>query len=64
VWIGIGGSQLAALDRTLIQCGTEQDFTGGQFQYSCWYELLPQASRNIMAINTLPGDLIQASIRP
>jgi len=62
VWIGIGGSQLA-LDQTLIQCGTEQDSIGGQLQYSCWYELLPQFSRTIMPIFVSPGDLIKASIQ-
>ena len=33
IWIGIGGQ----FDRTLIQAGTEQDFVGGQAQYSVWY---------------------------
>jgi len=62
VWIGIGGSQLAQ-DQTLIQCGSQQDSVGGQPQYSCWYELLPQFSRTLMSIAASPGDHIQASIQ-
>ena len=58
-WVGIGGQ----FDTSLIQCGTEQDFVGGSFQYSAWYELLPRSSRTITSITVSPGDQIQASIQ-
>jgi hypothetical protein len=59
VWIGIGGQ----FDRTLIQCGTEQDFVGGQIIYSAWYELLPGRSFPVRSMDVSPGDQIQASIQ-
>ncbi len=58
LWIGIGGFT----DRTLIQCGTEQDSVNGQAQYFAWFELLPMYSRTIMNFNVSPGDKIVASI--
>ncbi len=59
VWIGIGGQ----FDRTLIQCGTEQDFYRGQTLYSAWYELLPQRAITIPTLTVSPGDQMQASIQ-
>lgn len=59
VWIGIGGF----FDNTLIQTGTEQDSTGGQGEYSVWYELLPDFSMIIDTIIVSPGDQINASIQ-
>jgi hypothetical protein len=59
-WIGIGGDQF---DKTLIQCGTEEDSIFGQTRYSAWYELLPNNSITIPTINISPGDVIQASIQ-
>jgi hypothetical protein len=58
-WIGIGGQ----FDRTLIQCGVEQDSVGGQLQYGAWYELLPRNSVPIRMFVVSPGDVIQASIQ-
>ena len=58
VWIGIGGQ----FDNTLIQTGTEQDSNHGNVMYSAWYELLPNDSVTITAINVSPGDKITASI--
>ncbi len=58
VWIGVGGQ----FDRTLIQCGTEQDFVRGQTIYSAWYELLPNRAIMIHSMPVSPGDQIQASI--
>jgi hypothetical protein len=58
-WIGIGGF----VDKTLIQTGTEQDSINGQAVYSVWYEMLPNDSVNIDAINVSAGDVISASIR-
>jgi hypothetical protein len=58
-WVGIGGF----VDKTLIQTGTEQDSINGQAVYSVWYEMLPNDSVNIDAINVSAGDVISASIR-
>ena len=58
-WIGIGGQ----FDKTLIQCGTEQDSIKGQTQYYTWYELLPRNSVTIRTINVSPGDIMQAAIQ-
>lgn len=58
-WIGIGG----LLDETLIQVGTEQDSVGGSEVYSSWFEVLPDYSRTITAMNISDGDKISASIR-
>jgi hypothetical protein len=57
-WIGIGGQT----DETLIQCGTEHDFTKGQERYSAWYEMLPANAINIPSITVSPGDKFTASI--
>lgn len=52
VWIGIGGQ----FDQTLIQVGTEQDFTNGQAKYYAWYEMLPN--------NSVPIESMQIARRP
>jgi hypothetical protein len=57
-WIGIGGES----EGTLIQVGTEHDAISGQTVYSVWYELLPEYSVTIDAINVSAGDSISASI--
>jgi hypothetical protein len=60
IWIGIGG---ADNDTTLIQCGTEQDYSRfGITTYSAWYELLPENSVTIESVSPSPGDQIQACI--
>ncbi len=58
MWVGIGGT----LGNTLIQTGTEQDSVGGVTYYSAWFELLPNDSVTIQAINVSPGDTINASV--
>jgi hypothetical protein len=58
VWVGIGGQ----FDRSLIQVGTEQDFTGGSAKYYAWYEMLPNYSIPIESIQVSPGDQMRASI--
>jgi hypothetical protein len=59
VWIGVGGQ----FDKTLIQCGTEQDSIGGRLRYSAWYEVLPQNAVTIRSFPVSAGDQIQASIQ-
>jgi hypothetical protein len=51
-WLGIGGQ----FDHTLIQAGTEHDSINGQEEYSVWYELLPNDSVTITAMNVSPED--------
>jgi len=58
VWIGIGGQ----FDHSLIQVGTEQDFTNGSARYYAWYEMLPSYSVPIDSIKISPGDQMHASI--
>ncbi len=58
VWVGIGGE----FDGTLIQIGTEQDFTGGSPHYYAWYEMIPNNAVKIDSIQVAPGDQIEASI--
>ena len=58
VWIGIGGQ----FDNTLIQVGTEQDFTNDAPAYYAWYEMLPSTSVTITSIQVSPGDQMSASI--
>jgi hypothetical protein len=58
IWIGIGGQ----FDNTLIQVGTDQDFTGGTAKYYAWYEMLPNYLVSIDQIQVSPGDQIAASI--
>jgi hypothetical protein len=57
-WIGIGGQ----VDASLIQVGTEHDCSGGEAEYSAWYELLPDLSVPITTMTINPGDKIAASI--
>jgi hypothetical protein len=59
IWIGIGGQ----FDRTLIQCGTEQDSIGGQIVYGAWYELLPRSAVTIRSFVVSPGDQMHATIQ-
>ena len=58
VWVGIGGQ----FDHTLIQVGTEQDFTDGSAKYYAWYEMLPSNEVPIDSIQISPGDQMEASI--
>lgn len=64
-WIGIGGGCVDAgctvTDSTLIQTGTEQDWSGGAASYSAWWELVPAPSTSI-SMTVGPGDRMHASI--
>jgi hypothetical protein len=64
-WIGIGGGCVDAGcvvgDSTLIQAGTEQDFTGGKAVYSAWYELIPAPSISV-SLPVKAGDVIHSEI--
>ncbi|EQB67307.1 MAG: hypothetical protein AMDU2_EPLC00005G0143 [Thermoplasmatales archaeon E-plasma] len=59
-WIGIGG--FFSHDRTLIQTGTESDYSSGSAQYSAWYEMLPAAETPISGFTVSPGDVISSAI--
>jgi hypothetical protein len=58
VWVGIGGYG----EETLIQAGTEQEYTDGRSAYYAWYELLPAHLVRIPNLRIRPGDTITASI--
>jgi hypothetical protein len=64
-WIGIGGGCVdagcAVGDNTLIQTGTEQDFSSGSAQYSAWWEVIPGPSIGI-SMTVAPGDHMHADI--
>lgn len=57
-WIGIDGFN----NSSLIQTGTEQDFTHGSAQYYAWWEILPAAETQI-AMTVKPGDVMTAAIQ-
>lgn len=57
-WVGIGG--FFSGDNSLIQTGTESDYSNGA-SYGAWYELLP-ASETPISMNIQPGDKMYASI--
>jgi hypothetical protein len=61
-WIGIDGDQFG--NNTLIQTGTEQDWSSGAGpSYSAWWEVLPAAETAFPTSGpVLPGDLMVASI--
>lgn len=58
VWVGIGGYG----EKTLIQVGTEQQFTNAEVDYFAWYELLPDYLVRVRSINVQPGDTITAAV--
>jgi hypothetical protein len=64
-WIGIGGGCVDAsctvTDNTLIQTGTEQDFSSGTASYSAWWEVIPGPSLTIN-MTVAPGDHMHALI--
>ncbi len=65
-WVGIGGyfdngTSYPFNDQTLIQTGTESDYSRGA-QYYAWYELLPGSETVITSMNVKPGDQIVANI--
>lgn len=57
-WVGIGGTS----SPDLIQAGVEVDTSGPIAQYAAWYEMLPQASRNV-ALDIGPGDWVFVEIQ-
>ncbi|MGC8487927.1 MAG: G1 family glutamic endopeptidase [Clostridia bacterium] len=57
-WIGIDGFN----NSSLIQTGTEQDYTSGKAQYYAWWEILPAAETVITGDTVKPGDTMTASI--
>ncbi|MGH2639094.1 MAG: G1 family glutamic endopeptidase [Rhabdochlamydiaceae bacterium] len=59
-WIGIGG--FFPHDTSLIQTGTESDYSGHNAHYSAWFELLPATSKTIATMKVSPGDVISASL--
>lgn len=56
-WIGIDGFN----NSDLIQTGTEQNYSGGQAQYSAWWEILP-AAETVIDEPVAPGNQMAASI--
>jgi hypothetical protein len=57
-WVGIDGFD----NSSLIQVGTEQDYTGGSAHYSAWWEILPAAGTTITTLAIHPGDTMVATI--
>ncbi len=55
-WVGIDG----ATNQTLVQAGTEQDWSPDGVVYYAWYELIPSAS--IYLGQVFPGDRIVVDI--
>jgi len=74
-WTGIGGGCIdlpncTATEATLIQAGTDQDYTGGRANYYAWWEALPAPSVPLSGAiissgknyDVRPGDLITVTI--
>ena len=60
-WIGIDGFN----NSSLIQTGTEQDYSGGSAQYYAWWEILPAPETEITTStkdHVAPGDHMTAQI--
>ena len=57
-WVGIDGFD----NTSLIQVGTEQDYSGGSAHYSAWWEILPAAGTSIASLTVHPGDTMVATI--
>jgi hypothetical protein len=57
-WVGIDGFT----NSSLIQTGTEQDWSNGAAHYHAWWEILPAAETRISSITVHPGDVFTASI--
>ncbi len=57
-WIGIDGFN----NSSLIQTGTEQDYSSHGAQYYAWWEILPAAETVITGDPVSPGDHMSASI--
>ncbi len=57
-WVGIDGDG----SNTVEQLGTESDFINGHATYYAWYEMYPQASKNITTMTVAPGDSITGTV--
>ena len=58
-WIGVDGFN----NNSLIQTGTEQDFSNGTAHYGAWWEILPAAETVLPSGHPVyPGDKMTASI--
>ncbi len=57
-WIGIDGFN----NSSLIQTGTEQDYSAGGAQYYAWWEILPAAETVITGDSVSAGDHMTANI--
>lgn len=57
-WIGIDGFA----NNSLIQIGTEHDYTGNGAQYYAWWEVLPSAEARISSLAVRGGDKMSATI--
>lgn len=57
-WVGIDGYN----NRSLIQTGTESDYSNGSAHYYAWWEILPAPETVIPSISVSPGDVMTASI--
>jgi len=56
-WVGIDGFT----NSSLIQAGTESDWSGGSAHYYAWWEILP-AAETAIAMAVQPGDTISVAI--
>jgi hypothetical protein len=62
VWVGIDGDTSNSVE----QCGTEQDYTQGQAQYSAWFEIYPSKFNVTLDPTGYPvaaGDFINAEVK-
>lgn len=57
-WIGIDGFS----NNSLIQVGTEHDYTSNGAQYYAWWEVLPAAEAKVYSLAVRGGDKMSASI--
>jgi peptidase A4-like protein len=57
-WVGIDGFN----NSSLIQTGTESDYSNGAAHYDAWWEILPAAETVIPSVPVSPGDQMSASI--
>ncbi len=58
-WVGIDGFN----NSSLIQTGTEQDWSQGSAHYGVWWEILPAPATFISTFTVRPGDHMSATIQ-
>lgn len=58
-WVGLGG--YSSDSNALEQIGTEADCSNGKASYSTWYELVPEAAKNL-TLKVRAGDKVAASV--